>query len=280
MNHTNKHQPSCTDIKQLFADHLTGDLDVSTSETLQEHLQICSSCNQELAELSATWSQLGILPEEAPSENLRKNFYHMLNAFDAGQKEKKSAGILEFLKNLWPQQPAFQFALSLAFLLIGFIGGLQLTQQADPDRNIMQLNQIKRLQNQSDQLKQHLTISLLDESSPSQRMKGLTYCATVQSPNNQLIGSILDTLNTDPNTNVRLSAIEALYLFADSPRVKDGLVNSLKKQNDPLVQVALIDLLVKIREKRSINALKSLLKEKQTEPSVKTFAQKGIRQLI
>jgi hypothetical protein len=73
--------------------------------------------------------------------------------------------------------------------------------------------------------------------------------------------------------------VDALYLFAGDPTVKDGIIASLARQDSPLVQVALIDLLVDLREKRAVESLRLLLGNKAIEPAVRQKAEKGISQL-
>ena len=79
--------------------------------------------------------------------------------------------------------------------------------------------------------------------------------------------------------NVRLAAVEALYLFHDHPKVKKGLIDSLSRQSSPMVQAALIDLMVSIRERRAVDALKSLLEQEDLNPEIKDRAEKGIQRL-
>jgi HEAT repeat protein len=94
------------------------------------------------------------------------------------------------------------------------------------------------------------------------------------------LAALVSTLNSDPSPNVRLAAVEALYLFRNQPGVKESLVESLAAQSSPLVQVALIDLLVEIREQRASEALKTLIKNEKLDPDVKKLAEQGIKQLI
>ncbi len=60
----------------------------------------------------------------------------------------------------------------------------------------------------------------------------------------------------------RLVTLEALTQYADNATVREGLVKSLASQDSPMVQVALADLMVKMREKRSVKALRTLLQKK------------------
>jgi HEAT repeat protein len=108
----------------------------------------------------------------------------------------------------------------------------------------------------------------------------VSYSAGLKNPNVKTLAALVNTLDTDPNPNVRLAAVEALYLFRNQPGVKESLVESLAVQDSPLVQVALIDLLVEIREQRAAEALKALVKNDKLNPDVKKLAEQGIKQLI
>jgi HEAT repeat protein len=87
-------------------------------------------------------------------------------------------------------------------------------------------------------------------------------------------------LDNDPSVNVRLSAIDALYLFAGREQVRTALTASLSRQTSPLVQIALIDLMVSLKEKRAAAALKELLNDKQLIPEVRQRAKSGISQIL
>jgi HEAT repeat protein len=90
---------------------------------------------------------------------------------------------------------------------------------------------------------------------------------------------LLRTLDEDPSLNVRLAAVDALYLFSGQPGVREGIVASLSKQTSPILQMALIDLLVEIRETRAVAALKSLVGNDKSNPDVRKRAELGIKEL-
>ena len=48
--------------------------------------------------------------------------------------------------------------------------------------------------------------------------------------------------------NVRLAAVDALHGFGASPVTRTAMIQSIRKQDQPLVQIALIDLLVDLHE--------------------------------
>lgn len=277
----------CQTIQNQFADYLTGDLDTGAVEQIRDHTAACASCNRELEELTATWIQLGILPEEQPGSNLRKNFYAMLDTYQEGMDTNTGySGKLfekfnfkklgEWAESLWPRRPVYQFALALVFLFTGLTAGIFFQSQTSPGQE----QQLAALNQENKDMRQQLTLSLLNQPSASQRLKGLQQTSFLDDPDGEILETLFNTLNSDANVNVRLSAVDALYLFTGQPGVKEGLLASLQKQTSPLVQVALIDLMVEIREKRAVQSLKKLLENKKVNPEVKKRAQTSIEKLL
>jgi HEAT repeat protein len=129
-------------------------------------------------------------------------------------------------------------------------------------------------------MRQTVALSLLSQPSAVQRLEGVSYTQQVDRPDNRTLSALVETLNGDPNVNVRLAAVDALYLFRDAPGVKESLTASLAIQQAPLVQVALIDLLVEVRESRAAEALKALIAGGKLDPAVKERAEQGLKELI
>ena len=93
------------------------------------------------------------------------------------------------------------------------------------------------------------------------------------------MASLFNTLNSDPNVNVRLAAVDALFAFSSRPGVRDALIASLSDQTSPMVQISLIDLLVQIQEKKSFEALRRLIQNQDVDQTVKQYAEKRIEDL-
>ena len=81
---------------------------------------------------------------------------------------------------------------------------------------------IERLGQEVDRLQQQMTLQLLDQPSASARLQGISLTSRVQDPAPALIAALLDTLDNDPSVNVRLSAVDALYLFCGPRGSADG----------------------------------------------------------
>jgi hypothetical protein len=125
-----------------------------------------------------------------------------------------------------------------------------------------------------------LAMSLLDNSSASERLRGVNLSVRMDQPDERLLDSLLQTLDSDPSSNVRLAVVDALYLFRDHASVRRRLSESLSRQTNPLVQVALIDLIVNLRERQAADALKALIESDRLAPEVKLRAQQGLETLL
>ena len=268
----------CKQIKEKFADFLIGDLDQKSKEAIQEHMTTCARCREELESLSEIWTKLGVLLEESPSDAMRARFYGMLEAYKQGLRKEKPAPALSkifnsWLASWWPRRPVFQFTLALLLLVVGLAFGYLFSPGGQGRTEIAHLRQ------EIQSVRQSMAVSLLDQPSAVERLKGVSWSSRLEQPDEETLQALLNTLNRDPNVNVRLAAADALYLFYDHPVVKQGLIQSLSKQTSPLVQVALIDLIVEMRERRSIEALKQLIQENTLNPDVKQRAEEGIQLL-
>jgi len=270
---------SCERIQDRFADYLTGDLDEGARREVQEHISSCAGCRTEIENLTAIWAKLGVLPQEQPSGGLRDRFYSMLEEYKseaagAGKGFRPARLLAGWREWLTFRRPAFAASFSAFLLLLGIgAGWLVSGGGGKPAR-------LSSLQREVQDMRQTIALSLLSQPSASERLQGVSYSTAVRNPSPKTLSALVNTLNTDSNPNVRLAAVEALYLFRNQPGVNDSLVGSLSIQSSPLVQVALIDLLVEIREQRASEALKALIKNEKLNPDVKKLAEQGIKQLI
>src|SRR5262249_36247696 len=160
----------------------------------------------------------------------------------------------------WPQQPVLQFGLTMALLAIGVALGhqystpqLSVTQSA-PAQNA----EFNQMRNELHDMRQMVAISLLQQQSATERLKGVSWRNQIDQPNAEVLNALMDTLMYDSNVNVRLAAVDALKKFGESQIVRKGVLQALAKQDAPMVQVALIDYVVDTQDKESIGTLKQL----------------------
>ena len=127
--------------------------------------------------------------------------------------------------------------------------------------------------------RQMVTLSLLQQTSASERLKGVSSTGHIDDPGADVIGALLDVLAHDPNVNVRLASIDALARFVDQPVVRRGVVQALSQRTSPLVQIALIDFLVQAKERTSLDALRQIAADPAQDAAVRGRATWGLEQL-
>jgi hypothetical protein len=262
---------NCQEARTLIPD-LLQDGAGAAAKPLRAHLAACPACWQEWQELSETWTRLGLMAEEQPSPALRRDFYRQL---EAARREAAGADRVPWPQRLRAWMPAMSLAAAALVVVVGFGAGFFLGRG-----NGKGPAQVERLSREVDSLQQQVTLSLLGQPSASARLQGIALTSRVQEPEPSLIAALLNALDSDPSVNVRLSAVEALYLFSGRDDVRQALSASLPRQQSPLVQIALIDLLVSLKERQSAAALKRLLSDKKIMPEVQQRAQLGIGKII
>jgi HEAT repeat protein len=95
-----------------------------------------------------------------------------------------------------------------------------------------------------------------------------------------MVALLLDTLGRDANANVRLVALEALAAHADVPGAREGLIQSLDRQESPLVQLALTDIIARLKEKQAVGHFRKLLQRKDLNDVVRARINDSLKMLM
>jgi hypothetical protein len=262
----------CDRIREQIPEVLAGRLDSATREKLIDHLETCSACRAEVADLGVVWRALDAMGEPEPSPQMRARFLETLHAYEEGfqeaqRKQTYSAPRESWWASLWPARPAWGAAFAAAILLAGVVGGRYLLA---PSGVVATGNgEVAQLRGQVESLRQLVALSLLQEQSASARLRGVNYSYQMTQPDREVQQALLHAVNHDNNVNVRLSAVDALAKFASSAEVRRALVDSLPVQDSPLVQIALIDLLAQLEAREAIPAMRKLSQQADVDESVR-----------
>jgi hypothetical protein len=264
---------NCERIREQIPECLAGRLGDAARERLVAHLETCPACRAELAELNAVWRGMASLPEPEPDPAMRTRFLEVLEAYQAGRTSGLGMQVGNPPRGWWPARPVWQPVLALALLLLGVFLGRYVAQPrgADPD--------IARLQGQVEGLRQLVTLSLLQEQSPSSRLRGVTYSYQMAQPDTQVEQALLYAVDHDSSVNVRLSAVDALEKYAADARISRALADAVAVQDSPLVQIALVDLLVQLNDKEAAPALRRLAQDAQADAQVRQHAAWAIQRM-
>lgn len=264
----------CEEIRTHLADHLTGTLPPHVADEVADHLRGCAACGAEMQGLEDTWQMLGTIPSERPdSAEMRARFRAMLDGYREGASPARTRPLA--LK-AWPAPARFAAWMSsaAALLILGAVLGRQTAPQppaADP--------QIAALRDELRDMRQMVTLSLLQQQSASERLKGVTWTGQIDQPSNEVTAALLDTLLHDPNDNVRLRTVDALKRFADHETVRRGAIDALAQQTSPIVQVALIDFVLEVGGRDAADALRRLSGDPMVDEAVRARAAQGLARL-
>lgn len=258
---------NCERIREQIPECLAGRLDAAAREKLVEHLESCAGCRTEVAELNAVWRAMESLKsakQETPDPAAKARFLDMLEAYRAGMgvavemPARRTRG--------FASRPLWQAAMAAGLLVLGIFAGryLALPRQESPE--------VAQLKGQVESLRQLVALSMMQQQSPGARLRGVSYSEQITQPDSQVQQALLFAVNHDNNVNVRLSAVDALQKFGGNPEVARAMMDAIPVQDSPLVQVALIDMLVQTSARNVAPAMAKLATNAQVDEVVRQRA--------
>ena len=171
----------------------------------------------------------------------------------------------------WPN--ALQVVAAAAVLVLGVTLGRATAPAPPPDP------QLAMLRDELRDMRQMVTLSLLQQQSASERLRGVSFTSQIDRPDNEIASALLDTLMHDPNVNVRLATIDALKPLWARDAVRRGVIEALQRQTSPLVQIALIDFIVEKNSREAADTLRRLSTDEMAEGAVRARARQGLQQI-
>lgn len=278
---------NCSRVTELFIDYQDGSLPPDEAAQMRAHLASCPTCQREWSALQEITRKLDQLPQPEPSARLRENFYAMLETHqrdaDAPSPFALAKSRLDrFFEAILPAQPALQFAFALALLATGIFAGARWLQKPAvvvPATDEAAKREIADLRKQVDGMGKLVAASLLQQKSTSDRLQTVLATMDLKSPDRKVLTDLVGALAFDPSVNVRLSAVEALAPHAEDDVVRAGLLAALPRENAPLVQLAMIELLANVREPEAAPLFDRLARDETADKNVRDAAKRGLASL-
>lgn len=278
--------PDCAALLPLLADYATQQLPPAAAARVAAHLPACPACQARLAQYQTLLPLLADVAPELPPLALRDNFLALL----AAEKQALPPVIppsglpAAVIRPLWPAATLssatagwLRLAASVALLVVGGALGWLLARPTVPAEALLVADQAGAAR----QLASQLTTVGSQPPMASSRIELVRAAAggSLQ-PGDPTVLVLINTLNSDPNPNVRLAAAEALYRLRADSLVGPALAQSLAVQTDPNVQITLIDLLVSLQRKQAVPQLQRLAQRPDALPVVRQQATQGIGVLL
>lgn len=253
-------------MEDLIIDYVEGTLKGELKEHVERIIEKDVKWKQEYEELVKLHEVMETDRQLTPDASLETEFHSMLKSeIDTVEsKEIKMAPT----SNPW----LLRIAASVALISIGTVIGVLIM------RNQQNAQELAALKAELEETKQLVFASLENQSSAS-RLKGINVAMVMDRTDDEIINVLVNTMNTDDNTNVRLAAVAALARFADEAPVRQALIDALETQDDPVVAINLINLMVRLKESKAVEPLKNLLEKEDIHGAIKAEAHLGILEL-
>jgi len=250
--------------QELIEKYNSGQASADELREIEQLLQENRLNLRDLHDLSLLEDRIASMTEPAPSQDLDSRFYRMLADEKKALKPWLSWRAIVTVPGIFPR-----LALGVIILALGFTAGyfMQLPSQK---------TEIASLSKEVSDLKEMMMLSLLEKESASERLRGVSLTEEMDDASNRVTQALIHTLNNDANINVRLAALDALRPYTKDPHIREELVRSIGKQDSPLVQVALSELMEALQEKASIKELQKILQDKNTPRDVRGKIKKTI----
>ncbi len=260
-------------LESLLIDYIDGKLSSGERAMVEKELAENESAARLYEQLKQLMSQIDRAQKFEPSASLKLNFGKVLHQEISNSKSRPTFPETSVGKQVFLQPMILRIAAGFIFVMVCVGIGYWI------NKNNEQQREITRLRQEMDSTKRMMMTMMTNQQSASQRMLGVAASYQMEKPDDEIVNALLKTLNEDPNTNVRLAALEALGKFHQQEHVRTVLINALAKQKDPVVQISLIRLMVEMKEKSVIKELDRITKDKEIIKAVKDEAYSGLLKL-
>ena len=258
-------------LEGLIIDYIDGRLNTVDRHVVEQELLKNEEARKLYEELKQVISAMEESASLTPSPRLKETFQKNL-----AQEVRANGGSRVLFFN-----PAFyRVAAAVALVILGGGIGFWISKNNSERQRLAEIETEMEITRKQLADTKALLLGMLDnEQSPSQRIRGVNVAMEFQKPDDEIVNALFQTLYSDPNTNVRVAALQALARFQDDAAVRKKLIQSLAKQKDPMVQIKLIQLMVEMGEKGVVTDLQNIVDDAATMKAVKDEAYSGILKL-
>ena len=250
----------CQEVKINIPEFIDGKLNKETNSLISAHIKACESCREIHAEFSSFMKFTDSFAEIEPPKDMKDEFLMMAEMEGFGAKTRK-LHIPDWFK------AAAMIILALGTFAAGYFSG------AEKNDNAALMAEVKSL-------KQEVALAGLRDYSGPQKIEAV-YSVGNDNSSSDVVDALVYTLNSDKNMNVRLAALSVLSgMVNENALVKKELIHALTIQEDPLLQISLIQVLTESGVKEAKENIERISNDNDTDPNVKEYAENMIKTII
>jgi hypothetical protein len=248
------------DIEKLLEKYYDGETSLEEERALKQFFQ-GEEVPEHLRSHSAQFGYFAQARKEQPSLNFNHELALMLDPPRQGPVRRLGMWLL-------------RIAAGLALLIIGFGAGWLFQSKSENGAGLTGTET-----GEVAEMKKVLAFEQMNSTSASERIQAVNHSYEIPDADRDITQLLINTLNFDPNVNVRLAACQALTHFAGEAEVKEAMIQSLAIQTDPNIQISLIEALVAIKEKRAVDQFQQLARNQEVLDIVRLKATEGMNRL-
>ena len=249
-------------IKELLDKYYAGDTSLEEEDQLRNAFKSIDELSEGLKADAEMFAMMSALASESAKTELN---------FD---KEEANVVSIDHSSQRFNLSWTLRIAAGLSLIIVGVFAGWILGTRGE------QTNDVAALRQDIDEMKQLVTLSQLRKESPSERIMATYEIKKLDSANDEILDALINSFQNDDNTNVRNAAAEALFKFGNQDKVRKAFINGLTNQTDPVLQIKLIEMLVRLDEKRALPKFQEMMQEETQMKVVKQKAAQGIGKLL
>ena len=184
------------------------------------------------------------------------------------QVQEKTTGKVVSMKPSNNQVWFYRIAAAVALMLVGYFVGNGFKPNSEVAGLRAELEEVK-----------NLMFDQINSTSASGRLQAVNNTLTLKEADDEILDALISRMNDDKNINVRLKAVESLARFGSQDKAKKALVEALGTIEAPAIQIALINVLVELKEKTAIAQFEKITERGSNLKEVRDEAHLGIFRL-
>lgn len=228
-----------------------GFLNGSCLDDIDEEMQVFVNADRDLQNeikfIELLWNNPESIKYEQPSSDLQARFYQMLGQAQVVQQKMRPSDIKQNGLSIKVRSIFnFQSIVQLALFLMLFVGGWFASELND----LSDFDNVADLEQQVTSLHTIVALSMLENSSAIERLSGAQYIKNNDINNTLVAQTLLKVINNDKSSSVRLAALDAFLARnrseQNNSKLQSTLLSSLYQQQNPIVQIALVQWLLNV----------------------------------
>lgn len=213
----------------------------------------------------ALWAALAELPRGTPSPRLRRDFYARLEQGETQSWAGRLRGWLGLGSNTG-------WLTATACLLLGFGMAQVLGPQAGATAE-----RLAKLEQNITLLSRELVLDRLQDEGVGTRLLGVHAASGLAATDPEVVQALLRRATEDRVLSVRAAAIDALAPQMTSDRVGGELMKLLANAESPIVQLSLVDLVLRNGSQAQLRQLLELARAGELHPDLVPHVTESIR---